>query len=245
MNNGELYALALDFLKKEGKGLSVDPFTFGYYSDFASKRYFDQEFSKYEGTRRVGDVLLPFLRTSSIDSGSLELPSTYRHAISCDVVWDEYDSTEADIVTQAEFLERRGNNLLLATEDYPLVYFMSEEDEYGAITHDIIVSPTGFDSIDLVYLKAPQSCIFDYYINAQGEIIYLDEDEIHTLLTDEVYRDGTESGQVVSISKELEWADNDKLRILEMVLMKLGVKMENGAVMQYASGLNQINQITP
>lgn len=245
MNNFSLYTILLDILKKEGKGMSITPDAVGYYLDWSSKQYFEQECVKYESTRRVGDSLLPFLRRTTIDGASLTLPSNYKHAIACDVIWDEYSEAPADIVTCLEYQDRRDNNLILPTVTNPVVCFMSEEDEYGAITHTIDVYPSTLDEIRLTYLKQPKACIFDYYINAEGDVVYLEGGESHTLGEDEEYSDGTATGTVVGTSQELEWNDHDRLKILEGVMLKLGVKMDNGAVMQYAGMLNQVNQAQP
>lgn len=245
MDNEDLWNIALDICKKEGKGMAVDPYSWGYYLDWGQKKYYELEFSKYEQTRRVGDSLLPFLREETLESTDLDLPTDYGHLIGAEITWDDDTSDVADIVTYPEYLERKGNNLLEPTEDDPVVYLTSEEDEYGAITSSINISPSGYDSVDIVYLKTPATCVFDYYIDDEGEVVYLDPNTSYTLQTDEEYRDGTASGAVDSISSELEWNDMDKLKILEMALIKIGVKLENNAIMQYAGMLDQVNKAQP
>lgn len=251
ITNGELFSIGLDFCKKESKGRALDPDTWGYYLDWSQRQYFEQEFAKYESTRRVSDTLLPFVIKTTLPYSSKYLPENYKHIISATVTYSEVDgSYPIDVVTIEEYMDRTGNSLLESTYSDPLMYVYRSvgDDTLIRFRYELDVGDVATpDVISFAYLRNPPACIFDYYIDVEGEIQYLDELESYTLAVDgsEEYRDGSTTGTFVSISKELWWNDSDKLKILEMALMKIGVKMENGAVMQYAGMLNQINQAQP
>jgi hypothetical protein len=251
ITNGELFSIGLDLCKKESKGRALDPDTWGYYLDWSQRQYFEQEFAKYESTRRVSDTLLPFVIKTTLSYSSKYLPENYKHIISAIVTYSEVDgSYPIDVVTIEEYMDRTGNSLLESTYSDPLMYVYRSvgDDPLIRFRYELDVGDVATpDVISFAYLRNPPACIFDYYIDVEGEIQYLDELESYTLAVDgsEEYRDGSTTGTFVSISKELWWNDSDKLKILEMALMKIGVKMENGAVMQYAGMLNQINQAQP
>lgn len=255
ITNGELFSIGLDLCKKESKGRALDPDTWGYYLDWSQRQYFEQEIGKYASTSRVEDSLLPFLIRKTIPVASLVLPDDYRFHVGSTAHYVVAPSTAVPIdrVTYEEWLERTGNTLLTPSDTHPVMYFYKGDsddvDEYADTVYNIEFDAGGtvLSYITMAYIKDPPACIFDYYIDVEGEIQYLDELESYTLAVDgsEEYRDGSTTGTFVSISKELWWNDSDKLKILEMALMKIGVKMENGAVMQYAGMLNQINQAQP
>ena len=247
ITNGDLFRIALDINKRDSKGMAVTPDTIGFYLDWAQRQYFEQEFMKYESSRRIGDTLLPFVVRGSLAlTTPRSLPSDYKHVINARVNY-AVSSERVDIVTIPEYEERRDNVLTAPSGTSPVMYlYRGSADKIDtAYKYHLDTGSSTPVTVTLTYLRVPPSCIFDYYINAEGEVVYLDEKDDYALGTDEEYRDGTDSGTVSSISKELWWNDHDKLKILEMVLMKLGVKMENGAVMQYSGMQIQTNQVQP
>ncbi len=250
ITNGDLFKIALDICKKESKGNAVSPDTFGYYLDSGQRQFFEQEFAKYASTRRVEDTLLPFFIKTDVSAASLVLPEDYKHAVSAIATYSGVSKTyPVDMVTHSEYLDRVNNSLTEPSLKNPVMYFYRGEDEY--IDDQYNIEFDGGDgtlsSISLMYLRTPPACIFDYYIDSEGGVQYLGESSTYTLSVDgdEEYRDGTISGEVTSISKELWWNDGDKLKILELALLKIGVKMENNAVMQYAGMITQTNQAQP
>jgi hypothetical protein len=247
MNNNDLLQIALDICKKDSKGMAVSPDTFGYYLDWSQRQYFEQEFAKYASTRRVEDTLLPFVIQTTLSSSPFVLPTDYKHAISAIATYSGLSGNyPIDMVTHSEYLERMDNNLTAPSAKNPVMYFYRGaldliEDRFR-IKFDAGESVV-LSTMVLVYLRTPHACIFDYYIDAEGEVVYLEEDAEYTLQANEEYRAGDTSGTFTSISKELWWNDHDKLKVLEMALIKMGVKMENNAVMQYAGMLNQTNAV--
>lgn len=84
---------------------------------------------------------------------------------------------------------------------------------------------------------------FDYYLDANYNVHYLQNGATYTLGASEVYRDGTSSGKVVGVSHDFKWKNQDRANIVALLLEKLGVAMQSPEIVQYAIGKEQIQNV--
>jgi hypothetical protein len=84
------------------------------------------------------------------------------------------------------------------------------------------------------YIEEPAEPAYDYYYDADGNLVYLEEGASHTLLAGEEYRDGTSIGIVNSITVELPYREEDKLIIASMILSKIGINLKVGEITNFA-----------
>jgi len=90
----------------------------------------------------------------------------------------------------------------------------------------------------LYYLKYPTAPIFDYYIDVNGNYVYLAAGATHTWVTGEKDSTGathtTGDADWNSLTVELEWKDQDKLKIVTKILRNLGIRLSDAEVFQYS-----------
>ncbi len=234
MTNEDLYKLVLTILRKESRGNIIKPDRFSYLLRQAHHEYYNQQVEKWDISQTVHDSLRPFLVANeglTVTTGSIALspgtplpgtppaePSaTYRNLIGAYVVTT---LAKFDVVTPQEWLDRIDDELTAPTVANPII--MATPTTYE------ILPATGIATAYVSYLKeADYDPFFDYYIDAQRNIQWMDVNgQPYNLQASEVYRDGTTSGDVTSINRELEWADKDKMNILYILLEKIGVSLD-------------------
>ena len=252
MNLGRVYDIVLTVLKKESRGNIVKPDRFTYLLQQCHLEYFDIQYRKWAGSQGVMDSLSPFfiLDEAVTFSGTAVALSTldvtdnsgeYRHA-----TWARMSTGDVryDIVT-SEWNEWAGDVVMKGTATSPLMMIDGT---------NINISPTLSGDIKFSYLlgltldTSPYDTadtgkwylpFFDYYLDANYNVNYLTNGTDHTLLTGEVYRDGTASGDVTGVSHEFKWNDQDIVNIISLLLEKSGVSMQAPEIAQYAMGKEQ------
>jgi len=246
MTNEDLYKLTLTILRKESRGNIIKPDRFSELLEQCHQEYYNQQIEKFDVSQTVHDSLRPFIvenegltvTTGSIalDPGTLpgEPSATYRHLIGAYAVTT---NARFDVVTPQEWIERQNDELTAPTVTHPII--MVTSDSYK------ILPATGIVTVYVSYLKeADNEPFFDYYIDCNRNIQWMGVNAATYLLApDEVYRDGTTSGNTVtSINRELEWADKDKINILSFLLEKLGISL-SGELAQYAIAKEQTQNV--
>lgn len=100
------------------------------------------------------------------------------------------------------------------------------------------------------YIKKPETPYFDWYYDANDRIQYLAEGLQYTLLTDETYIDKSDgsvltSGSVIgsiadgddadNCTVEMDIPDDERRRVFNNMVMKLGVSLDKANAIQYSS----------
>ncbi len=225
MTNNDLYKSLLNILRKESKGLAVSPDAFTDYLKVENLALFNEYCKGIEVSQKVSDALRVFKTSSTrtLTTGSVSAPSDYAHLTAMHVGGD---TILIDQVTDEEWVFRQDDELTQPTASYPI----------GRLADtNIYVLPNTITSITVLYIRNPTEPYFDYYTDANYKVQYLTAGQVYALQTSEVYRDGTSSGSVTSISVELEWEDLDKIKILHRILTKFGISMDEQLVAQYAT----------
>ena len=242
MNNGQIYDFVTTILRKEknGSALTPDRFTLMLIESMWEK--LNDEYRKYELSQIVTDSLNEIKTTASIilnvngeyDLSGLVSPNEYWHpsALSYD---DSGNIRLIEIVTDLEFAERMSSSLLQPDSYYPIAKFYRNSSD----TEVIKVEPLTSTTLTFNYLRKPPEPFYDYYINANDELIYMEPGDSHLLGTGEEYRDGTTSGTVNSISEELPFPEGNRLDIAYMILQKFGIPVNDDISFQYGIAKEQ------
>lgn len=232
-------------LKKESKGNVITPDRFTDLLQQCHLEYYNQQYEKWAGSQRILDSLRPFVvldeafTVGASGTAFNTLAKPYRHLIGARTS----SNVHVDIVTPLEWNEWSGDSVMKATTSYPLLTIDSSK---------LYVDPTSVGTdMKISYLAqceedtadtAPDTGefflpFFDYYIDDNYVVQYLENNESHALTTGEEYRDGSTSTTVTGISHELFWEDNDIINIISMLLQKIGISMQDANVAQYAMAL--------
>ncbi len=179
----------------------------------------------------MGDTTTPLMVDTD---GYADLPSDYfylsyigfKYVVNnadCDVT---ITPKAVDILTDAQWIERLGNSITYPTKKHPIANFLQDQVRF---------MPKDLGRVEFAYIRYPVTPVYDYYISAYDEIVYLEEGETHTLLTDEEGSEGQTTGTTVtSKSIELEWSDVNKLQIINLILDDIGINLREGQLEQYA-----------
>lgn len=106
----------------------------------------------------------------------------------------------------------------------------------------INVYPTTIQSVRVNYIMHPVTPFLDYYVNDTSyAITYLDKEQRLTdFAAGYTYRDGTEGDgvmDIVSVTEDWEWDQDQLPQIVYMILQKAGINLENLSVAQIATQL--------
>lgn len=175
----------------------------------------------------AGDNFINFTATTNIILLTLTLSDSGNcdYSINFELYEDDGELPVIDVVTDEEWITRRYDELTKPTAEYPICMIADG---------NIYVAPKAVNNIFLYYLRQPTDPFFDYYIDANLNIVPMAVGTSHTLGAGEEYRDGTTTGAKTSTTVELEWEDIDQIKILHRLLAKLGVSMDEQLVAQYA-----------
>lgn len=130
-----------------------------------------------------------------------------------------------ELLTDKDLADRRSNMLDRQLKDYP-----------GAIIlgNTIKVYPSNITTADFIYMSIPNNPVFDYYIDANLNIVYLTAGATHLLAAGETGSTGQIAGQTVgSLTVELEYNQAFHIDFCNEVLQKVGVNLQNVQIQQY------------
>lgn len=108
-------------------------------------------------------------------------------------------------------------------------YIDSPDTEFPAceiIGSSIHIYPSIISTGNLVYYRYPAIPVFDYFIDADGNIQYLEAGSTYALQAGEIGSSGQTNSTVTSSSIELEWDDPEKIDILWLCLKQLGINLQ-------------------
>lgn len=155
-----------------------------------------------------------------VQNGIALIPSDYVHFVRMSYVqaYGEECTTpnsmiprNIDILTDAAFVDRIGNYVKNKNVDaFPYCNFQNKYIEFR---------PKWVSQfINFVYLRMPKKPLLDYIIRPDGSYYFLAQGQIYVLQLGEVSRTGQTSGQVISQTQELEWSDEVKPEIANLII---------------------------
>lgn len=107
-------------------------------------------------------------------------------------------------------------------------YINEPDTEFPAceiIGTNVHIYPATISTGSLIYYRYPTTPIFDYFIDIDGNVIYMPQGTSHTLLAGEEGSAGQTNGTISSNSIELEWDDTEKIDVLWLCLKQLGINL--------------------
>jgi hypothetical protein len=230
-NNGSIYNAINTIIRKESIGGNFAPEEMTEMLILTMHEKNNADFKQYETHQIITDSLrnLEATATITLTTGVGALPSDYWHIKSNGIIVSSYS---ADIVTDKEWLDRFYNKATVAKVWCPMARIIGT---------NIQVFPTAANCV-IEYLKTPTSPYFDYYHDANDQIIYLPQSTAYTLKTGETYidkDDGTvrvvgytiSSGENKSV--ELHFPESDRIDVMYRILQKLGVSLNEQLKLQY------------
>jgi hypothetical protein len=116
-----------------------------------------------------------------------------------------------EILTDAAWVDRIGNyikNKNVAA--YPYCNFQGQYIEFRPKWE--------YQNINFVYLRMPKRPFLDYVIRPDGSYYFLLQGQLYLLQPGEVYSGGATAGQVISKTQELEWDDEVKPEIANLII---------------------------
>ena len=216
--------------KKEQKGNILSGEDFNTFIAISQSEHFDNQKRKAEATGDITDSLRGFITTANLSAtgGNLDISllSNYAKLLQA---YRYLDPTyyPCDLVSQMEKGDRLTNSLTVPTAKNPIVSIEGS---------NFVFLPATSSYVKVVYLKRPTDPFLDFYYDQYRNIVYLAAGATHTLGTSEVYRDGTSSGTVNSITVEFEWTDDDDIiAIAHNLLVKLGITIPNNLAIELGS----------
>lgn len=212
----ELYKLTNYIIRSEERGKPCTLTQFELLVNARQIDYFQKLYKRYESTTNVMDSLQLFKTSldqediTIVDSSYFELPEDWFHFSTMSYIDADGKYYPFDIVTKDQAIMRRVNTLTTPTVQNPICYVLNG---------NMYLFPYD-DTLDLhiSYLRYPYGVEMSFHVNSDGEIEYYDESSSVSIAT------GT----------ELEWNEDDQMKILQYILKDLGVSLSDEGIYKYA-----------
>jgi hypothetical protein len=158
-----------------------------------------------------------------------DLTSIYGYFSSMTTIYNGI-TRKIDLMTDSDWSIRKSNSLALPIDEYPMC-------RLDGFKIDIL--PNNISQINFTFYRIPATPIYDYYIDANANEIYLVVGASHTLGSGEIGSAGQTSGLVTSTTVELDWDSLYHVAFCNEVLSRVGINLKDGMVEQY---INQAKQ---
>lgn len=245
MDNGQIYDFCNTILRKEREGSALTPERFTLMLLECMWEKCNADYKQWELDQIVTDSLrsLKTEESIAIDASGISditlLTDDYWHPSSITYTDPSPFKRKIDIVTSDEYSDLITNSLLLPTLEYPIAKIVGD---------NIVFYPLVSTTATFSFLKTPPEPFFDYYIDANDEIIYLQEGQVYTLQADETYTEKESpfatliAGQSIGVkptnnannlSKELFFHDDDRIDVIYKILQKFGITLREMEAAQY------------
>lgn len=244
--NNDIYNLINFVIRKDSKGQPLTRENFTILLDTNGLDHFEILYNSYERTQEISDSLRRFKSTKtggqlSFTDSKINIPTDYAHSGFLYYKKNGTDVKPVYIVDDDKFMMRQNSFIEEPTSDYPIARFVDGYIQYLPTTLDT-------NNFTFSYLRYPISPVYDYYIDANGVVQYLAEGEGHDWEDGETDSSGVihyaSSGSLsgyeyTSLTKELDFNEEDKLKVAYRILQAVGVPINEAGVYQYAEQLKR------
>lgn len=177
-------------------------------------------------------MLIDALQTNTsvtLSSGTFTLPATM---LFLDSLYGTYNShtKRVEIVEVAEYRKRLHNMMSKPIAYYPVAYIVGTT---------CTVVPNNMTNVYINYINKPTIPVFDYYTDANDNIVYLAASATHLLTSNEVGSAGQTAGTTVtSLTTELNIPEEMHLKFADYLLSKVSIRSREQLL--YTANENEI-----
>ena len=110
------------------------------------------------------------------------------------------------------------------------------EDYPGCVIFGNIIKvyPTDVTTAEFSFMRNPSIPIFDYYYDANYNLVYLAQGATHLLATGEIGSAGQSAGATVtSLTNELDWNPLYHVEFCNEILSKVGINLKDEQIKAY------------
>lgn len=231
VTNYDLFKRINDFLKKDRRG--------GVYSELEHQRqlqrmnisYLETLLPFYEKDQDITDRIAKFKKVVNgltLSSGSYTVPSDYVRHCNLGYRYDGSNYTAVDVLTDNQWFSRLGSSVSTPSTRFPIATYREGNIDFEPITL------TG-NYLRYTYIRYPVEPYFDgYYDSVTGVFTYMGVGTSKVLGATEYGINGELPTQTLnSRTIELEWDDDDKWIIADMILRDLGIVLNEPLITQY------------
>lgn len=132
--------------------------------------------------------------------------------------------TRVELVNHNEYEKRQVNMLSPPIYYHPIAELVGD---------NLNILPTNITQIKLTYVKLPSTPFFDYYIDANRNVVFLAEGgSVDLDVVTGTYRDGSTTGSHNSTTNELDYGQEFYPDFTEYLLSRLGVRTRETMIVQ-------------
>jgi hypothetical protein len=142
---------------------------------------------------------------------------------------------KVDLLNDSDWSLRMSNLLSLPIENYPIARIVNLIESGPVQVKYIEVLPNNVQEILVNYYKIPSTPVYDYYIDASYNEVYLPAGSTHTLTSGQTGSAGQTSGTVTSLTVELEWDSLHHIEFCNEVLKKVAPNLKDQQIAAYAN----------
>lgn len=240
MTLSELKSYINTVLNKDKAGNSLSPQEFNILLEAEIFNFVRDRFREYRSAVNQGggdDTALTSLLIDSLTAESSPTLSGGYFAQPTDMLYMEslqgvLNSTVRKVeLISRDALNARFFNLL----DKPLYLYPA----CVVVGSSIYVYPTNMTSLKLSYIKKPVIPLYDYYLDANYNEVYLAASASHTLVSGEYGSAGQTAGSVSSLTVELDIPEDLHLQFANYLLGKISMRDQNQLMYQAAQNEKQ------
>jgi len=166
----------------------------------------------------------------TISGGEFSIPADYQYFIS---LYGTYNGEKKKVrlIDEDEFSNYFGNIMASNLTHTPVVVLRS----------NFYVVPNDITNLQFAYYKLPAQPIYDYYIDVNGNTVYLTAGATHVWVTGEIDSSGTRhttgDSNYSSTTVELEYNQDLHWEFTLAILEFLGVKLSREDLFQYSKAI--------
>lgn len=230
-----VYNTIQTLIRKDQKGNSFNIKEFNRFTQLINLELYNIYAKELEVDSDVTNALRDFMTMQeavSLTSGVGDLPSTYERLLGVPYLVSGSDYTPVDEITKLEKPFRLKDELTKPTTANP-VCIIGGVDGGGA--SQIEVHPDTITTVYIDYLSLPATPLLDYYIDSNGLYVYMAQGATGVSIpAGAVYSDGTPGPTTEdSLTIDFEWHEHETPIIINMILQKAGVVLEQQVPIEY------------
>ena len=230
------------YTNKDQSGNTMKPSLFNKLLPAACHEFFEDQRKVFEATMEITNAIRHLKVTGYTPSLSI-VSGMGRAAFAADYAFGDKamyyvdggsQHRKIEVLTDSQFNNYRNSPIRTPSTKYPIARFSTTYIEY---------LPSAITGIFFDYIKYFTNPVLDYYIDANYQIVYFTEGQgDYTLQAGEEGSAGQTAGTVTPLTVDMDWRDEDQLKIGEKVVRAIGINIKEGELAQYAMAREQQNK---